>query len=144
MQPRPAVIVALLAVAAGVAFLVDRLVVTDREAVIARVEGAFDAAKRGDWDAFAEALDDDARWDGRGKDAAVARAKRLASMVSASTWRLTIDEVTVEGDRATVRGHVSLPGSGGALGDGARADGLAELVERDGTWRIASVSEAPR
>jgi hypothetical protein len=142
-RPRPAVIVAVLVLAAAAAVLVDRLVVTDREAVRARVEAAFDAAKRGDWAAFADALDDDAEWGGRGKEAAVARARRLAGSVPSNAWRLTIDEVTVDGGRATVRGRVSLAG-GGVLGQGFEAGGRATLVERDGAWRIASVSEDPR
>jgi hypothetical protein len=75
-RPRSLLIAALLAV--GLGFLIERLVVTDTEAIEALLEEARDAAKDREWARLRPLLSDDFVWQGRNADETVAEVARLA------------------------------------------------------------------
>lgn len=75
-RPRSLLIAALLAVGLGV--LIERLVVTDTEAIEALLEEARDAAKDRDWGRLRPLLSDGFAWQGRGPDETVEEIARLA------------------------------------------------------------------
>jgi hypothetical protein len=132
---RRALAVPAVLLAAVAALLLERWIVTDREAVEELLHEAAEAAERGDWHAVRAAIDDD--FEGMDPDAFVARAHAL-STAGASGWSLRVDDVAVEGDRASARVEVRFsPFSGASPWNTA---GSVGLVRAASGWRIRSVS----
>src|SRR5262245_56716570 len=74
-----------LLLAVGLGILIERLVVTDAEAIEALLEEANDAAKDREWRRLRPLLSDDFTWQGRDADATVAEIERLAER-NRPTW----------------------------------------------------------
>jgi len=131
---RPRLLLAAVALVGGLAWLVERLVVTDAEAVEAVLERAAADASRGAWDAVADALDEGFREGGRDGAAFVAWAR--AQWTRAALRAITVDvlDVRVEGDRAAARVDARLQPYA------QRVPGTVELERRDGTWRIVRIA----
>ena len=64
----------------------------------------------------------------------------LGEAPEAGDFELTVDDVTVEGMRATARISVSAPGPARGGSEGPQeAQGTIQLVEEDGSWRISEI-----
>lgn len=135
MAPRR-LLLALLALGL-VGFVVERLVVTDREAVTALLEGAADAVSRGDWDALTGAIDESYDEHGRDRAAFVAYVSGLARRYAPRGVGIEVGDPEVAGDRAAARVVVKP----GAPFVGVRIPGRVDLVRRTGGWRITGVTE---
>jgi hypothetical protein len=127
---RPRLLLVALVAAAGLAWLVARLVVTDAEAVTAVLETAADDANRGDWDAVTAAFDDDFREAGRDRTAYVAWVRGVWRSASLRAIALDVLDVRVEGDQAAARVEVRLSPSS------FKVPGRVDLERRGDTWRI--------
>lgn len=122
-----------LVVAAGLGWLVERLVVTDREAVTDVVTRTADAVTRGAWDDVSGHLDETFTVGRLDKAAFVtwARAQWNASPVrSLST---SVDDVRVEGDRAAARVVAKVSAFG------LRVPARVDLERRGSAWRIVGI-----
>lgn len=126
----PRLLLAAVVALAGLAWLVERLVVTDPEAVAAVLDEVADAASRGDWDAVAAAIDDDFLEAGRGKDAFLAWAKGQWSRANLRAIALDVRDVRVEGDQAAARVEATLQPYA------VRVPGRVDLARRGDAWRI--------
>jgi ketosteroid isomerase-like protein len=128
----PALLV--LALIIGLIVLVERLIVTDAEAVEAVVEQAADAVKQGDFAALADLLDMDYKGEGGDKDGAIAYAQRIWGQWRPMGLRAAVGQVEVNGDEASaptmVRGQVLGRPFGIRVGFG--------LKRTDDGWRISS------
>jgi hypothetical protein len=133
---RSRLVLAVLAVAALAAWGIERLVVTDREAIEALLDGARASVLREDWDGIRDVIADDYAERGLDRDGAVSWIRDLWRRSQMKSLTLTIDEVRVEGDRAAARVTVS-PGLPFA---GARFGGRVELERRTGGWRITGMA----
>ena len=136
MSPRR---IALAVLALGVlAFVVERLVVTDREAVTALLEDAAAAVSKNDWEKLSGALDDDYAEHGRDRAAFVSYVAGLAKQYKPQGVGIEVAEPTIDGDHAAARVVVKP----GAPFIGVRIDGRVDLVRRRDGWRIVGVSES--
>lgn len=134
----PLPLVLLLAVALGV--VIERLVVTDAEALEQLLRDAREAVTERAFERLRPLLSDDFEWQGLGPDDALARVARLTDR--AKPTRLVVDwgEVIVAGDRANVRLRVQVWVHGGAYPGEAQ---LTFAREPQG-WRvIQAVSFGP-
>jgi hypothetical protein len=131
---RTRLVFAAVALVGGLAWLVERVVVTDAEAVEAVLERAADDASRGAWDAVADAFDDEYQANGRDKAAFLAWAK--AQWTRAALRAITVDvlDVRVEGERAVARVDARVQPYA------QRVPGTVDLERRDGAWRIVRLS----
>jgi hypothetical protein len=127
----------LLAGVAVLAFLVDRIVVTDAERIEDLVDEARKAVLRGDWDAVAAAVDDEVTVGERNKASLVAWWRREWQRASPASLSVDVDDVETSGDRGTARVRIS-PGSPYV---GMWATGRLHVVKRDGGWRIAGLDD---
>src|SRR5262245_3409194 len=78
VRPRPRSLLIGLLIAIGLGVLIERLVVTDTEAIEALLEEARDAAKERQWSRLPPLLSDPSTGYGRGPDETVAELTRLA------------------------------------------------------------------
>jgi len=129
--------IALLSLAAlGLALVVERFVVTDREAIFELIGDAAAAVSRDDWEAVGRSIDDAYSVRGRDKEALLAWARERWRKSSMRVLVLEIGEVKVDGDRATAR-VVAWPGT---RFSGFAYPGRIDLVRRDDGWRIDGVT----
>jgi hypothetical protein len=128
----------LLVLALGLGVLVERLVVTDTEAVEALLDEAIAAVKARELGRLRPLLADDFDFHGRGPEAALAEAQRLLDRHRPTLLELTPGPVVVAGSRAEVLLKVRALAYGGAYA-GWLALGLVR--ERTG-WRLLSAAEA--
>lgn len=129
----------LLAAAAGLALAawgVERLVVTDREAIERVLEDAAADVSKRDWDAFAAAVDDGYAERGRDKQAFVGWVRGLYESRHPAGVGVDVADTTVDGDRAATRVVVK-PGAPYA---GIRVNGRVEFVRTPAGWRISGVA----
>lgn len=129
----------ILLIAVGVlalAWAVERLIVTDGEAIEALLEGQASVIVRGEWDALEKTIVED--YDERGKNRAglVSWVRDTWQRSGARSLDVHVEETRVEGDRARARVTVS-PGM--PFG-GMRVSGSVELRRTEDGWRIASVA----
>jgi hypothetical protein len=136
-----------LPVALLLAFLVERWIVTDREALVDLLEGAGQAADRGDLDTVLSLLDEEYREGNRDRESTDAYVRSLWATYQP---RVDVDEVDVlslEGDqaRARIRADVS---PARRAGDSSLPFGMERyrlrldlhLVRRPQGWRIRSAT----
>ena len=123
--------------AAGLAFLVERLVVTDREAIASLPEEARGAVSRGDATDARDALDDSFADGDRDADAFVAWVMGLRRQHAPRGIDLEVLEIAISGDVAAARVRVT---SDVAVPYGYRmaVEGRVQLVRRAEGWRITS------
>ena len=129
-------IAVLLLAALAVALVVERLVVTDREAIFELIGDAAAAVSRDDWDAVGRSIDEAYSARGRDKEALLAWARERWRKSSMRVLILEIVEVQVDGDRASAR-VVAWPGT---RFSGFAYPGRVDLVRRDDGWRIDAVA----
>jgi hypothetical protein len=133
---RTRLVLALAAIAALAAWGIERLVVTDREAIEALIEGARTAVVRGDWPALESTLADDYAERGLDRAGAIAWIQRLWRRSQLSALTVDVEDVRVEGDRAAARVTVS-PTMGFG---GTRFGGRVDLERREAGWRITGMA----
>jgi hypothetical protein len=133
---RTAVVFLSLLAALGLGLLLERWIVTDREAIERLLRDAAESARRGDWDAVRAALADD--FEGEDPARVVERARALASRAPGA-WSLSVEEVLVEGDEAAARVRVHLAGFRPG-GGGLAAEGRLGLARTGSGWRVRSIS----
>jgi len=133
---RTRLVLALAAIAALAAWGIERLVVTDREAIEALIEGARAAVVRGDGPALESMLADDYAERGLDRAGAIAWIQRLWRRSQLSALTVDVEDVRVEGDRAAARVTVS-PTMGFG---GTRFGGRVDLERRAAGWRITGIA----
>jgi predicted lipid-binding transport protein (Tim44 family) len=126
-----------LLLAAGLAaFLIERLVVTDEEAIRATIDGAVAAVEHGDFEALREAIDEEYREGRDDRDAAVRRVESLYRTFQPTGLDADVVAVTVngdaDGDRADVRMVLR------ARSHRARVTVAATMVRRGKAWKVLS------
>ncbi len=135
LTPRRWLLAILVLFAAGLG--VERLVVTDREAIEALLERATSAVSRDDWDGLANALDEGYTERGRDKQAFVAHVRDLKERHKPQGVGIEIGETSVDVDHA-VTPVVVKPG---APYIGIRIAGRVHFVRTGDGWRIAGVAD---
>jgi SnoaL-like protein len=116
---------------------VERLVVTDREAIEHLLERTAAAVERDDWDGVAGAFADDFRSQPTKQDKRgfLARAKSAWTTFGRPALRVRVREATIDGDAAACSVRVT------AAGFTAPIDARIELVRGDDGWRISRLVE---
>lgn len=108
MRPRIPVWLGALVVLAALGFLLERLIVTDEEAVEALVEDAAKAVREGDFQALTALLALDFEAEGRERDEAVAWIRTLTRRWRPLGVEAKVQKVEVEGDTAKAPTLVSM------------------------------------
>ena len=106
MTARPLLLALLGALAVG--FLIERLIVTDIEAIenlVADAESAFNEGRLGD---LVDILDPEFRYGTRNRDETIAHLERLAKQFQAAGIVVVLDAPRIDGDEATANGRVRL------------------------------------
>ena len=122
--------------AVALAFLIERLIVTDGEAITSLVADDVSAILRDDWDAVTRSIDDDYSERGRDRAQLVAWARDLWGRVQTRALSIDVQEIRVAGDHAAARIVVR---PGGRL-SGLEFAGRLEFVRRRDGWRIDGVA----
>lgn len=127
--PLPFLLLALL----GLGVLVERLIVTDREAVEAVLEEAVSAFEAGDLERLGGLIDETYLAAGRDRARVVAYAETVRRLYRPSQTSVHVQEVTVEGDDAKARLRVWTLVTPGRI----PVDLEVRLRRRPQGWRIA-------
>jgi hypothetical protein len=91
---------AALFLAAGI-YVVERLVVTDHEAIVAEVEAATEACERGDFETLRDALTEDfQQGNGRDRDATIKDVRSAFGRFTPVGLRADVGEITIEDGEA--------------------------------------------
>ncbi len=133
---RPRLVLLLLLATGGLAWLVERLIVTDAEAIESTMTRLATTASARDWEAFEALLGDEfeSAWGDRGKfPRAVAELMKQYDVKDAE---VTCGEITVRGDR----GAASVTILPGAPFRGFRVPGRADLVRTTDGWRLVGIT----
>jgi len=133
---RTRLVLLLVLAAGGLAWLVERLIVTDAEAIESTVERLAAHASTGRWADFEALLSDDfdSPWGDKGKfPKAVAD---LMKRFDVKTAAVTCGQITVRGDRGAAA--VTVRGSGAAAG--FPVPGRVDLVKTSDGWRVEAVT----
>ena len=133
-QTRPSIWLGALLALLGLGFLVERLVVTDAEAVEALVERAAESVREADFEALAATLDPEFTVEGRTGDEAVAWIRKLQRNYRPLGIEVEIGEIEVHEDRAMAPTEVSMTVMARPLSFRA----AVHCRKVDGAWRIAS------
>ena len=132
---RRTVVLLVIVGAAVLAWAVERLIVTDREAIEAVVERGARAIERGDWDAVAAIFDDEALEGGRDRRELLRFVKSSWQASGATSLSAEVLDLTVSGDRASSRIRARPGGRGLAYGEG-----VVSWVRRESGWRVTGIS----
>lgn len=117
----------------GLAFFLDRMIVTDREAIETLVETATEAARAGDFEALAEALDDDYQGKGGSRDGALRLVKSLWATWKPMNLDTDLGEIEVDGDHA----EAPMTVTGQVLGRPLALKLRTTFRKRDKGWKLA-------
>ncbi len=134
MQSRLSLWLGVLLLVGGAAFLLERLVVTDAEAVEALVERAADAVRDGDFEALAATLGAEFRVEGRAGEEAVAWIRKLRRNYRPLGIEAEVGDVEVAGDRAVAPTVVSMT----VLARPVRLGAAVHCRLIDGQWLITA------
>ena len=134
MRPRILIWLGLPALLVGLAIAVERLVVTDREAIGDLVDRAAEAAMKGDFPAFAETLDVEYQADGRDRSAMVEYIETRWRRYRPHGFDVQLGEIRLEGDEASAPIEVTVFVAGRPM----PIPGEVHFVRRDDGWKIAS------
>ncbi len=134
MRPRPLLWLGAVCVLLGVAWGIERLVVTDKEAIRALVERTTEAVKTGDFDAVAQAFDPAYDAEGRDRDGMVEYLRTLWRRFRPLGLEVDLGEVTVEGDDASALAEISA----NVVGRPTRIEVTTVFRRTDAGWRIAA------
>lgn len=129
----------LLALAVGLGVLVERLIVTDTEAIEALLDEALEAGRARQLAPIRPHLADDFAYHGRGPDEALADAQRLFDSYKPTLVDLRRGPIVVVAPRAEAEVDVRIVAMAGLY---AGRIGLV-LRKDDGTWRIVEASDLP-
>jgi hypothetical protein len=121
--------------AAVLAWAIERLIVTDREAIEAAVDRGARAVERGDWDAVASIFDDEIAESGRDKKELVRFVKSSWEASGATSLSAEVLDLLVSGDRASSRVRARPGGRGLAYGEG-----VVSWVRREDGWKATGIS----
>ena len=121
--------------AALLAWGVERLIVTDREAIEAIVEGGARAVERGDWDAVAAIFDDEVVEGARDERDFVKQLRSYWQASGATSLSTEVLDLTVSGDRASARVRARPGGRGFAYGEGT-----VSWVRRPNGWKASGIA----
>jgi hypothetical protein len=134
---RPRLVLLGLVAAAVLAWGVERLIVTDAEAIETLLEDAADAVARDDWDAASRAFDDDFRAQSppRDREQFLAWARSAWTSFGRPAPTLRVRETSVSGDEAAVLVRVTVEGYPAPI------DARLECVRRPDGWRVARLVE---
>jgi hypothetical protein len=135
VRPRPRSLLIGLLIAVGLGVLIERLVVTDTEAIEALLEEARDAAKDREWNRLRPLLSDSFTWHGLGPDETVAELTRLAERNRPTLIEVNWGAVAPSRLRCEVDVEVRAFAYGGRYGGTVR---VVFAKERDG-WRLLEV-----
>ncbi len=105
MSRRPPILAILLA-ALLLAFVVERLIVTDLEALDAWAQSASEALDASDMEAFGELITEDFTYGRMDRDAALRYAQAASRSASASGIQIVLRRVEVDGDTATATARI--------------------------------------
>jgi DNA-binding GntR family transcriptional regulator len=125
---------ALLAIAL-LAYGIERLIVTDAEAIEALAERAGRAVADRDWENLRGCLSEDFHYGSLDRDGTVTLVRRLVERHDPKGIRVLMQHIEVHGDEAQAEGIVV----GRAYGRPARVVVSVDLRRVDGDWRIARV-----
>jgi hypothetical protein len=128
-----------LLLALGIGVLVERLVVTDTEAVEALIADAFDRLKERDVTGLRPLLSDDFEHRGRGPDEALAHAQGLIDRHKPTLLELRRGPVVAVAPRAQAEVDVKALAYGGGWIGRLRLT----LRKESAGWRIVGVEEGP-
>jgi len=134
MRLRPSLWLGVLLLAAGLVYLVERLIVTDAEAVQALVERAAEAVREGDFEALAGTLGAEFTVEGRTGQEAVDWIRKLKRNYRPLGLEVEVGEVEVSEDRAMAPTQVSMT----VLARPVRFDAAVHCQNTNGEWRITS------
>ena len=123
--------------AALAAWGIERLIVTDKEAIEAIVEAGARAVERGDWDAVAAIFDDEVVVGGKDKRDAVKRLRAYWEASGATSLSTEVRDLVVSGDQASARIRAWPGGRGLAYGEGT-----VTWVRRPGGWKATGIANA--
>ena len=124
----------LLVVLGGVVYLVDRLVVTDREAIEALVERAVQTTREGDFEALGELVDLEYEGKGGSREGVLRLVKSTWS-----TWRpVQLDADIGEIDVQEGTGEAPVVVTGQVAGQPIALRLAVRFVEREDGWKIAA------
>lgn len=133
---RPRLLLLILLAVGGIAWLVERLVVTDAEAIGSAVTRLASSASAKDWEAFEALLADDfdSPWGDRAKFTRM--LAELMKRYDVKDTGVRLGDVTVRGDR----GAAAVTALPGAPFQGLRVQGRVDLVRTDDGWRVVGVT----
>ena len=123
----------LLVILGGLAYGLDRWIVTDREAIETLVEKAAEAAREGDFRSLGEALDDDYAGKGGSRDGALRLVKSLWTTWKPMSLDADLGEIEVDGDRA----EAPMTVTGQVLGRPLALKLGTTYRKREGGWKLA-------
>jgi hypothetical protein len=129
----PRTVVAALVLAPAAALLIERIVVTDREAVTTVIEGAVGAVANRDFVALRDALDEEYSAEGRDRDEAARYVESQVRRYEPSDVGVDVRDVAVNGDTATARAVLRA-----RLVYRQRIDVEVRLRRRPDGWRVTS------
>ena len=134
MSRRSLVLLAL--VGAGlVAWGIERLIVTDREAIEAAVDRGARAVERGDWEGVASIFDDVEIEGARDKAQVVRMLRGYWETSGATSVSAEVLDLKVSGDRASARIRARPGGRGFAYGEG-----VVSWVRREDGWKATGIA----
>jgi hypothetical protein len=132
------ILVLALVAAPATALLIERLVVTDEEAVTVRIEAASAAVANRDFAALRDALDEEYAADGRDREAAARYVEAQVRRYEPTSLAVDVRDVVVHGDVATAK--AVLTGRTSLYGDSIVVE--VSLRKRPDGWRITSAQHA--
>jgi hypothetical protein len=131
----PANLGLLLLLAGGVVYVVERLVVTDLEAIEGTIEAATEACQRGDFAALRELLTEDFRQeDGTDVEKSLVQAERAYRVYKPRGLECDVKETQIAGDEARVAVRVR------ALNPYGGFDVRLTLRREGKAWRISGAA----
>jgi hypothetical protein len=135
--PRPRIVFLGIVVLGLVAWGIERLVVTDREAIEHLLERTAASIERGDWDGVSRSLSDDFRSQAtkQDKEPFLAWVKSAWSTFGEPAPRVSVRETVVEGDTAASLVRVTVAGYPAPI------DARIECKRTEDGWRIARLVE---
>lgn len=132
MSRRPPILAILLG-ATLLAFVIERLVVTDLEALERWAQRASEALDSSDMEAFEELITDDFTYGRMDREAALKFAAGASRQVQASGIQIVLRKITIDGDTAEAQAQIF----GTAIGRRYRLETPVRLERGEDGWRLA-------
>jgi len=139
MRPRPSLWLGALIVLGGLVFLVERLIVTDAEAVEALVERAAEAVREGDFEALAATLAPGFTLEGRSREEAVDWIRTLRRRYQPRGIEVEVEDVAVDGEAATATARAAA----NVMARPVRFRLTLDCGHVEGEWRIRGAALGP-